>query len=88
MRFDLRPVLAICTVFVLLLGLGLGSARAGERWVAQVGESVAVGSGALQVLTAALEPVSGVSASVLLADLALLEPSIQVALLEKALRSA
>ena len=58
--------------------------RAGERWVAQVGESVAVGSGALQVLTAALEPVSGVSASVLLADLALLEPSREIAAIERA----
>ena len=53
-------------------GLPVRLAPVGERWVAHVGESVAVGSGALQVLTAALEPVGAARKRALLADLALL----------------
>jgi len=58
-------------------------ALVGERWFARVGESVAVGSGALQVLTAALEPVGAARKRALLADLALLAPSIELAAIEK-----
>jgi hypothetical protein len=68
-------------------GLPVRLTLAGERWVAHVGESVAVGSGALQVLTAALEPVGEARKRALLADLALLSPSIQVATLEQRLRA-
>ena len=64
-------------------GFPVRLALVGERWVAHVGESVAVGSGALQVLTAALEPVGAARKRALLADLALLGPSIQVAVLAK-----
>ena len=60
----------------------------GERWVAHVGESVAVGRTARQAFAAALEPVSEASVRALLADLALLQPSIEVAEIEAALRSA
>ena len=59
-------------------GLPVRLALVGERWVAHVGESVAVGSGALQVLTAALEPVGQARKRALLADLTLLAPSIEV----------
>jgi hypothetical protein len=64
-------------------GLPVRLALVGERWVARVGESVAVGSGALQVLTAALEPVGPARKRALLADLALLSPSIEVAAMKK-----
>jgi hypothetical protein len=64
-------------------GLPVRLALVGERWVAHVGESVAVGSGALQVLTAALEPVGAARKRALLADLALLGPSIEVMAIEK-----
>lgn len=64
-------------------GLPVRLALVGERWVARVGESVAVGSGALQVLTAALEPVGAARKRALLADLALLAPSLEIALIEK-----
>jgi len=64
-------------------GFPVRLALVGERWVARVGESVAVGSGALQVLTAALEPVGPARKRALLADLALLSPSIEVAALKK-----
>lgn len=62
-------------------GLPVRLALVGERWFARVGESVAVGSGALQVLTAALEPVGAARKRALLADLALLAPSIELAML-------
>ena len=68
-------------------GLPVRLALVGERWVAHVGESVAVGSGALQVLTAALEPVGAARKRALLADLALLAPSIQVAAMERRQRA-
>ena len=64
-------------------GLPVRLALVGERWVARVGESVAVGSGALQVLTAALEPVGAARKRALLADLALLGPSIELAAMQK-----
>jgi hypothetical protein len=64
-------------------GLPVRLALVGERWVAHVGESVAVGSGALQVLTAALEPVGAARKRALLADLALLAPSVEVAGMKK-----
>jgi hypothetical protein len=67
-----------------LAGLTVQLSRVGERWMARVGESVAIGSGAQQVLMAALEPVRGASASVLLADLALLGPSLEVIQIERA----
>jgi len=63
-------------------GFPVRLALVGERWVAHVGESVAVGSGALQVLTAALEPVEAARKRALLADLALLAPSVVIAVLE------
>jgi hypothetical protein len=68
-------------------GLAVRLTLAGERWVARVGESVAVAGTARQALVAALEPATGASASVLLADLALLAPSIEVATLDR-VRSA
>ncbi len=64
-------------------GLPVRLALVGERWFARVGGSVAVGSGALQVLTAALEPVGPARKRALLADLALLGPSIDIAALEQ-----
>ena len=64
-------------------GLPVRLALVGERWFARVGESVAVGSGALQVLTAALEPVGAARKRALLADLALLAPSLEIAVMEK-----
>jgi hypothetical protein len=64
-------------------GLPVRLALVGERWVAHVGESVAVGSGALQVLTAALEPVGAARKRALLADLALLAPSLEIAVIER-----
>ena len=69
-------------------GLPVRLTLAGERWIARVGESVAVAGTARLALTAALEPASGLPASVLLADLALLRPSVEVAQLEKGRRSA
>jgi len=68
-------------------GLAVRLTLAGERWIARVGESVAVAGTARRALAAALEPATGASASVLLADLALLPPSIQVAAIER-IRSA
>ncbi|MEO6350029.1 MAG: hypothetical protein ABIP53_05195 [Candidatus Limnocylindrales bacterium] len=65
-------------------GLSVRLTLAGERWIARVGESVAVAGSARRALAAALEPATGVSASVLLADLALLAPSIEVAAIETA----
>jgi hypothetical protein len=64
-------------------GLPVRLALVGERWFARVGESVAVGSGALQVLTAALEPVGPARKRALLADLALLAPSLEIAAIKK-----
>lgn len=64
-------------------GLPVRLALVGERWFARVGESVAVGSGALQVLTAALEPLGAARKRALLADLALLAPSLEIAILER-----
>lgn len=69
-------------------GLAVRLTPAGERWVARVGESVAVGRSARAALTLALEPLGPASIRALLADLALLQPSLDVALLEKARRSA
>lgn len=68
-------------------GFPVRLALVGERWFARVGESVAVGSGALQVLTAALEPVGAARKRALLADLALLAPSLEVALIERRQRA-
>jgi len=64
-------------------GLPVRLALIGERWFARVGESVAVGSGALQVLTVALEPVGAARKRALLADLVLLAPSIDIATMER-----
>jgi len=68
-------------------GFAVRLTLAGDRWVARAGESVAVAGSARLALAAALDPVGGVTASVLLADLALLPPSIQVAAIER-IRSA
>ena len=68
-------------------GLPVRLALVGERWFARVGESVAVGSGALQVLTAALEPVGAARKRALLADLALLAPSVEIAMLGRPRRA-
>jgi hypothetical protein len=64
-------------------GLPVRLTRVGDRWIARAGESVAVAGNARLALAAALEPASGATASVLLADLALLGPSIQVADMKK-----
>jgi hypothetical protein len=69
-------------------GLPVRLARVGERWVARVGESVAVGCSARQVMRAALEPVGEARMRVLLADTALLEPSVAAARLEAAVKPA
>ncbi len=50
--------------------------------MARIGESVAIGCSARQVITAALEPIGEARMRVLLADVALLEPSLAVARLE------
>lgn len=69
-------------------GLPVRMTHAGERWVARVGHSVAVGRTARLALTAALEPVGEASTRALLADLGLLEPSIAVAEIERSARIA
>jgi len=54
--------------------------RVGERWVAQAaGVHVAVGATARQALTAAIRPLGESASRALLADLALLQPSLAVA---------
>ena len=63
-------------------GLPVRLARVGERWIARVGESVAIGCSARQVIKAALEPFGEDRTRVLLADAALLEPSVVVARFE------
>jgi len=69
-------------------GLPVRLARVDERWIARVGESVAIGCSARQVIRAALEPIGEARRLVLLADTALLEPSLAVARLEAAGRPA
>jgi len=69
-------------------GLPVRLARVDERWIARVGESVAIGCSARQVIRAALEPIGEARRRVLLADTALLEPSLAVARLEAAGRPA
>ena len=69
-------------------GLQVRLTLAGERWVARVGHSVAVGRSARQALTVALEPLGTASLRALLADLGLLEPSIAVAEIERSVRMA
>ncbi len=69
-------------------GLPVRLTLAGDRWVAHAGESVAVAGTARLALAAALEPAGGATASVLLADLALLEPSVIVSRMEAESRSA
>jgi hypothetical protein len=59
-------------------GLQIRMTLTGERWVARVGHSVAIGHSARQALTVALEPLGTASIRALLADLRLLEPSIAV----------
>jgi hypothetical protein len=54
--------------------------RVGERWVAQVaGVHVAVGASARAALMAAIRPLGEAASRALLADLALLEPSLAIA---------
>jgi hypothetical protein len=69
-------------------GLPVRLTLAGERWVAYVGESVAVSRTARLAFAAALGPVTDARIRALLADLALLGPSVQVAQLEAASRLA
>ena len=69
-------------------GLPVRLTMAGERWVARVGESVAVAGSARLALTAALEPVGEARIRALLADLALLGPSVAVLELEANVISA
>jgi hypothetical protein len=76
------------SVAFTLGGIPVRLTVAGERWVAHVGESVAVGRTAQQAFAAALGPVREASLRALLADLALLGPSIEVAQIETALRTA
>ena len=76
------------TVEFQLDGLHVRLTLAGERWVARVGHSVAVGRSARQALTVALEPLGTASIRALLADLGLLEPSIAVAEIERTARMA
>jgi hypothetical protein len=72
----------------MLGGLAVRLTPAGERWVARVGESVAVSRSARAALTLALEPLGPASIRALLADLALLRPSLDVALAERERTSA
>ena len=76
------------SVTFTLGGLSVRLTLAGERWVAHVGESVAVGRTARQAFAAALGPVSDARIRALLADLALLGPSIEVARLEASIQTA
>ena len=76
------------SVTFTLGGLSVRLILAGERWVAHVGESVAVGRTARQAFAAALGPVSDARIRALLADLALLGPSIEVARIEAAVQPA
>lgn len=69
-------------------GLAVRLTPAGERWVARAGESVAVGRSARAALTTALEPLGQASIRALLADLALIAPSISVASIERRRRTA
>jgi hypothetical protein len=64
-------------------GLAVRLSSSGERWVARVGESVAVGRSARAALTLALEPLGPASTRALLADLALLQPSVDIARSER-----
>ncbi len=76
------------TVEFQLDGLQVRLTLAGERWVARVGHSVAVGRSARQALTVALEPLGSASIRALLADLGLLEPSLAVVEMEHSARLA
>ena len=76
------------SVTFTLGGLAVRLTLAGERWVAHVGESVAVGRTARQAFAAALGPVSDARIRALLADLALLGPSIEVARIEAPVQPA
>lgn len=69
-------------------GLQVRMTLAGERWVARVGHSVAVGSSARVALLAALEMLGKADIRALFADLGLLEPSIEVARIERSRRPA
>lgn len=69
-------------------GLSVRLTLVGERWVARVDGSVAVGGTARQALLAALEPLGAASIRALLADLGLLAPSIAVAQIDRASSSA
>ena len=76
------------SVTFTLGGQSVRLALAGERWVAHVGESVAVGRTARQAFAAALAPVSDARIRALLADLALLGPSVEIARIEAVLKTA
>ena len=69
-------------------GLQVRLTLAGERWVARVGHSVAIGLSARQALAVALEPLGTASMRALLADLGLFEPSLAVLQIESDQASA
>ena len=66
--------------------VGVRLRRAGERWIAQLdGPAAAVGLGttARAALAAVLEPLGTTATAALLADVALVEPSLRVLELER-----
>jgi hypothetical protein len=69
-----------------LNGLSVRLTMVGERWVARVADTVAVGASARLALTAALELSGSASVRAVLADLGLLEPSVRVVALEASVR--
>jgi hypothetical protein len=69
-----------------LNGLSVRLTMAGERWVARVADTVAVGASARLALTAALELSGAASVRALLADVGLLEPSVAVSVLAASAR--
>ena len=79
-QFTLTPVAPLPAVEVRMR-------RYGERWVAQAGTAspiVGVASSPREALAAALVPLGEDAVRLMLADLALLEPSVDVAQLERA----
>ena len=76
-QFTLSPVAPLPAIEVRMR-------RFGERWVAEAGPgspSVGVASSPREALTAALAPFGDRVTRVLMADLTLLEPSVQIAAL-------
>lgn len=69
-------------------GLPVRMTLIGGRWVARVGHCVAIGSSARVALLAALQMLGKADIRALFADLGLLEPSIAVAEIERASKTA